>query len=149
MEENDLAYLLDEGYYSNRPTAIGYKDGRLLVGTAFFQKEQQVDSRFYSRANTVLIAEKGFGKEDHFEVVEKNMVSAPYYHTSVSIDQNLDWIYFDKDTVHSSVNFKDGCFDHGYMMYPNLFKKELYYAVVNNGYYEIRNFDNSIVRCKR
>jgi hypothetical protein len=33
------------------------------------------------------------------------------------------------------------------MMYPNLTEHGVYYAVVNNDYYEIRNFDNSIVRC--
>lgn len=146
-EAYDLSSLLDEGYCSNRPTAIGHKDGRLLVGTAFFQTEQQVDSRFYSRANTVLIVEKELGEKDRFEVVERNTVSAPYYHTSVSIDRNLDWIYFDRNKVHSSVKFNDGCFDHDSMMYPNLTEHGVYYAVVNNDYYEIRNFDNSIVRC--
>jgi hypothetical protein len=34
-------------------------------------------------------------------------------------------------------------------MYPNLFKDAVFYAVVNGQSYEIRNFDNSIVRCAR
>lgn len=149
IEEYDLSYLLDQGYYSNRPTDIGYKNGRLLVGTAFFQTEQKVDSRFYSRSNTVLIAEKDLGTKDRFGVVERNTAYAPYYHSSVSIDEDLNWIFFDKDKVRSSIKFKDGCFNHDNMMYPNLTEHGVYYAVVNNGYYEIRNFDNSVVRCNQ
>jgi hypothetical protein len=148
-EKRDLTDLLDKNYHSNRPTAIGYKDGQLLVGTAFFADKQNVSARFFSRKNMVLIAEKNLEKDRKFSVKERNIVKAPYYHTSISISEDLNWIYFDANKVYSSIDFKGGCFEHSYMMYPNLFKDAVFYAVVNGQSYEIRNFDNSIVRCAR
>ena len=148
-EKHDLTHLLDQNYHSNRPTAIGYKDGQLLVETAFFADKQNVSSRFFSRNNTILIAGKDIADDGRFSIKERNIVKAPYYNTSISIGENLNWIYFDADNVYSSKYFEDDCFDHRYMMYPNLYNDAVYYAVVNDKSYEIRNFDNSIVRCAR
>lgn len=147
IEKYNLAPLLDYNYFSNRPTAIAYKDGRLMVGTAFFADKQQVTSRFFSRQNTVMIVEKNIRELSDFVVRDANIVTAPYYHTSVAFDADLNWLYFDKSKVYSNMPLSNYCFNYLYMMYPNFHKGDVYFAVVNDGYYEIRKFHNSIIRC--
>lgn len=145
----DLSYLLDKDSYSNRPTGIGYLNGKYLIGTAYYKFEDRINDSEkinYSAQNTVLIVEGRAENCSNFNVVEKNVVSMPYYETSISIDGESNWIYFNKNKAHSNLRNIEGCFNHDNMIYPNMLEGHVFYASMNDKY-EIRNFNNKVIHC--
>ena len=146
-KEIDLSSYLGEKYFYNRPTAIALSKERILVATSYFLKKKDFkQANLYIWDNHVIILEidrKDWSKK----VIHKNISKAPYYNTDVYIDNQLNWLYFDKNTTLSNNMINKKCFNHEYMMYPNIFEKSVYYAKVNNGYYSIRDQNNSIIVC--
>lgn len=135
-------------YFSNRPTGIGYNNGQLIVATAFFEKDQRIErlaDRFFSRVNRIKIVTLNT-KTMETSTIHDNVVTAPYYHTSIDVNNEGDWIYFDKNRVYSSKSINPQSLTRDYLMYPNLTEDAVYYCSVNADFYEIRNFYNSIIR---
>jgi hypothetical protein len=77
------------------------------------------------------------------EVLEKR-VKLPYYGTSVYIDENLNYVFFDEDKIVSNLNFNYIDFDR--KMYPYLYQNYLIYVVPKSEHsiYQIRNFHTDI-----
>jgi len=147
-----LDHLLSPGYASNRPTGINFSNGKVVLGTASFNRmEYSKSPGFFNRENEVLIA-----KIDEVDlcssakIIHKANAIAPYYHTAISVSNDLSWLYFDKYSyVTNKVRpfWLAQCFKGNIMMYPNFSEKSVYFASVNKGNYKIRDFDNSIREC--
>ncbi|WOD12603.1 hypothetical protein RPW65_07100 [Pseudomonas sp. NyZ704] len=142
----DLSYLISEDSHSNRPTGLGYDGKSIMVATAYSEKEQTYRSEEvgnFEGKNEVIVA-KGQNCLN-FKVVEKKLVSMPYYHTSIAVNDNLEYLYFDENKYHSNSEFS-GCFESEKMLYPNFTDKGVVYASMNRPY-SMLNFDNSIFYC--
>lgn len=144
----DLSGFLGAEYFTNRPTGIGYEDGRVLVASAYFNKEDsaRAERRVFSSKNRILIVKGRLADCGDFKVEHDGYARAPYYHTDVAVNQSLDWIYFDRERQVSN-RFYVGCFKRERMMYPSFHDSGVVYAVMNQESYAIRNFNNSIVNC--
>lgn len=144
----DLSYLIGEDSHSNRPTGLGYDGQSIMVATAYTEKQQtHRTEKFdnFQRKNEIIVA-KGENCRD-FEVVEKREVAMPYYHTSITVNDKLEYLYFDESEYYSNSGIS-GCFESEKMMYPNFTDEGIVYASMNHQY-SIRDFDNSIIYCAR
>jgi len=146
----DLSFLLGDNSYSNRPTGIGVGMGKIMAGSAYFDRISNESSRGspFSRKNTVAVAQGENGDCESFALVHKGQAAAPYYNTSIAISDHLQYLYFDKDRHVSNTVLPD-CFDHPRMMYPSLMEFGIVFAGMNRDAYSIRNFDNSLYFCAR
>ena len=149
LSKYDLSSFLEKDNYGNRPTSIAISNNKLLVGTAYFNKiEYFKKERFFNRKNKILILEIDL-ELNNIKVVHKNTMLSPYYTTDIYIDDKLNWIYFDKNKAISNKIVNNKCFNHEYMMYPNIFNESVLYAKVNDSNYSIRDFNNSIIECRK
>ena len=41
------------------------------------------------------------------------------------------------------------CFNHSYLMYPNIFNRSVFYVYINDNDYSIRPFNNTVVSCEK
>lgn len=146
----DLSDYIEPHYYSNRPTGIGYDGENIVVSTTYTNRENGERTGKYEnfeRRNTVVILYGQLGKCESFKIIEKREVGLPYYHTSVAVNDMLEWFYFDESQHHTNADFPE-CFTSDKMMYPNLTENGIVYAAMNRQY-SIRDFNNSILYCAR
>lgn len=146
----NLSEHVEPEAYSNRPTGIGFDGDTLLIATTYTEQEHAERRDKYDnfqRRNTVVILEGELGHCDSFETIEKNEVGLPYYHTSVAVNDALEWVYFDGSQHHTNAEMPR-CFASEKMMYPNFTDSGIVYAAMNQQY-SIRDFDNSVIYCAR
>ncbi len=147
----DLDLFVNKGYYSNRPTSIRYKNGTLVVATSIFMDDEanvHFKNKYYNRKNKILIVTINSNDGSFIKRNHDNTVVSPYYHTSIDINSDGDYIYFSKDLVYSSKKFSKTCFENNNLkMYPNFFDQNILYATINNNSYNITDFNNTIVLC--
>lgn len=151
----DLSRWIPDSCVSNRPTGIGVSDeGRVTLATACFKEGFRMPSnadRFFTRRNAVRILQMELDRlgSEAADILHDGDATAPYYHTSIAIDSNGAWFYFGADDPRSSETWPEGCFSGEIHMYPNLGEAALFYARPNIQAYEIRSFNNSVLRCAR
>lgn len=146
----DLSAHIEPEAYSNRPTGIGYNGNNLIVTTTYTNQENGERSEKYEnflRRNKVIILRGKLNDCESFSVIEKREVGLPYYHTSVAVNDSLEWLYFDGNQYHTNIKIPQ-CFTSEKMMYPNFTKNGVIYAAMNRRY-SIRDFSNSILFCSR
>lgn len=150
IEYCDLTNYLDDNYFSNRPTGIGINGSKLILATSFFDNSDISSPnkiKNYERKQTILILEGEISDCQSYRPIlkEEDMVM-PYYHTSVSINSNSKYIFFNQNKVIT--NWKhDNCFRKNAMMYPKFLGRDgVFYANMNSKY-SIRNFNNSLYFC--
>jgi hypothetical protein len=151
----DLSGWIPDGCVTNRPTGIGVSEaGLVTLATACFPDGFRMGSntdRFFARRNPVRILQLPMDRmktEDRpIRVLHDGEAAAPYYHTSVAIGPEGAWFYFDADQPRSSEDWPDACFTGDHHMYPNWGEDALFYARPNRPAYEIRSFNNSVLRC--
>ena len=148
----DLSSLLPAEYESNRPTGINVNLKNIIITTSFFDKKnhKKIADNF-NRNNVVYIVKMDTIDMENgkcgTDIIHKGTAKAPYYHTSVAVSDNLDWIYFNNNKYVSNNRYMN-CFNHEGMMYPNFYKDNIYFATQNLKY-SIRSFKNSIFGCKK
>jgi hypothetical protein len=147
----DLSQLLGQNAFSNRPTGIGFNGKGMIIGTTVTDEANVPETTVYDnflRTNTVMIiAGSGVDECDQFRVVESSRVAMPYYPTDVAVNDNLEYLYFGADKVHTNVK-ADGCFEAPRKLYPRFAPSGILYASMNMGY-AIRDFHNSLIWCQR
>lgn len=146
----ELSRMLDYNYESNRPTGLGVKDGNITFGTAFFNKPvtyREAESKNFSVKHTVKVIKGNMEDCGSFaEVVSADDVLMPYYDASVAIDDDGNYLFFNKNKVITSIAVND-CFEKDNMIYPQFLKGGgIVYAVMDQKY-SIRSFKNSINGC--
>ena len=97
----DLSDVLSSDYHSNRPTAIAVVDKHLTVGTAQ-TRGPKLEFRFAELENEVLISEFDLKSGALIKRTHSQKVTAPYYHTSIAMNEKGDFLYFDGKTAISS-----------------------------------------------
>lgn len=149
VKEIDLSSFLENNYFYNRPTSIALTKGKLLVATSYFNKKEKFSkAKLYTWENTVLILE--IDRNDlSKKTMHRSITNAPYYNTDVFIDDKLNWLYFDQNKTISNKKINKLCFNHEYMMYPNIFHDSVYYVKVNDEHYSLRDQNNSIIMCQK
>ena len=148
-QECDLGFLVEGAFY-NRPTAVAKRGPRVLLGTSWFDESSflKAEQAIYSQKNTVVIVEGVEGDCDSFHKIYERTILAPYYNTDVSINKNLDFVFFGQKTYFSNINL-GGCFLKGNNIYPRFVGPSmLLFARMNGDSYKIRNFDNSLYYCR-
>ena len=121
-----------QGFVGNRPTSIVKINNKLLIGTSMFKEDEYIKKeRFFNRKNNVKLLEIDLTTKSK-KIVHSNDVISPYYSTDIFIDKNGNWIYFDKSKAISNVKLNEQCFNHMYMMYPNIYQKNIFYITPNN-----------------
>lgn len=146
----DFSWLLDDGYISNRPTGLGIRNDIATFATSFFHYPvtySSAEQENFSERQTVKIIKGRLGDCDSFKVVfSKNDVAMPYYDVDVTVNDDGDWLFFDKNNVVTNSE-KKNCFAKSNMLYPKFVEGVgVLYAVMNDSY-AIRGFNNSLVGC--
>ncbi len=145
---NISSYTKD--FIENRPTGIAVKDKTIRVATSYLENSTKEDyikrHPSFELYNTVKILDLKYDNNLIMrvdEVLEKR-VKLPYYGTSVYIDENLNYVFFDEDKIVSNLNFNYIDFDR--KMYPYLYQNYLIYVVPKSEHsiYQIRNFHTDI-----
>lgn len=99
----DFSRLLDEGYISNRPTGLGVRQNIVTLGTSFFFSPvtySNAERENFSERQTVKIIKGQLGDCESFKVVfSKNNVAMPYYDVDVAVNDDGDWLFFDRNNV--------------------------------------------------
>lgn len=145
----DLGGLVAGAFY-NRPTGVAKKGDQILLGTSWFDQASFLDAEksIFSQKNKVLIVSGTAGDCESFRTAYERDVLAPYYNSDVSIDEDMNFLFFDKKQYHSNLNL-DGCFLDGNNIYPRLVANDaLVFMRINNGTYDIRDLDNSLYICR-
>lgn len=146
----NLSSHIEPESYSNRPTGIGYNGENLVISTTYTNQENSDPPKEYEnfqRENTVVILKGEIGDCESFEIIEKQEVGLPYYHTSIAVNDALEWLYFDGNQHHTNTEIPH-CFTSEKMIYPNFTEHGIVYAAMNRKY-SIRDFDNSLIYCAR
>ncbi|RRV17549.1 hypothetical protein EGJ00_04300 [Pseudomonas saudiphocaensis] len=146
----DFSWMLDKDYISNRPTGLGIKKDIATFATSFFSYPvtySSAEQENFSGEQAVKIIKGRLGECDSFKVVfSKNDVAMPYYDVDVAINDDGDWLFFDKDNVVTNSGIKN-CFMNSNMLYPKFVEGVgVLYAVMNQPY-AIRDFNNSLFGC--
>lgn len=146
----NLSKHIEPEGYSNRPTGIGFDGSALLVATTYTERghaERLDEYDNFQRRNTVTLLQGDLGQCDSFQIIEQREVFLPYYHTSVAVNDALEWLYFDGSQHYTNADIPL-CFTSDKMIYPNFSHSGVVYAAMNDQY-AIRDFDNSIIYCSR
>lgn len=154
----NISNLIGENI-GNTPTAIARKDNNIVVATSYFDKNEyyKQQSNNYTRSNTVKIIKlnlinNGGGEikladttKIQIETVLEQKLKCPYYVTDVYIDDNLNYVFFDKDKLIS--NAYSCKLDNINKKYPIIFNNLLFFVKTSEPY-SIRNFNTSLSFCK-
>ena len=101
----------------------------------------------FTRENSVMIAKGNLDDCNGFSSIQSDKTLAPYYHTSVSVRDDLEFAYFSNGSLISSVDLNRCASNFSNALYPTL-SKGIYYAKMNEENYQIRDFDNSLYYCE-
>ena len=152
--ENKTSKVLDissnvTGFIENRPSSIAVKDNTIRVATSYLDKNDKDDyvkrHPCFELYNTVKILDIKYNEQniETNKVIEKK-VKLPYYGTSVYIDKNLNYVFFDEHKVISNLNFRDFKYvNFEKKMYPYIYQEHLFY-VVPKSLYKMTNFNTDI-----
>lgn len=139
----NLSYLVNNSI-GNRPTAIAVKNEKIFLGTSYFESSEYFKEQLnFNKKNFVKII--SVDNEGNVSVEHQNTVLAPYYGVDVDIDNDLNYIYFDKDDTYYNGELIS-CDDSEVKMYPTLFDNKVIYSRVN-GKYRLRDFNTSLKYC--
>lgn len=150
----DLERLVDENYFSNRPTGLKGKGEHLFLATSFFSAPvtyEAAEQSNYKEKESVLVLQGDGSDCQSFKILfRKNNVKMPYYDVDVAFNDSGEFLFFDGDKVVSNGPFQaSDCFSHKYMLYPNFIGNDMVFYAVMNHDYSIRRFDNSIYLCSK
>ena len=148
IDDYDLKHLLDENYLGNRPTAINVVNDKITIGTTLRLEKYNDDDYYYTLLNKVLIVSINSNTKLEF-INHENFVLAPYYMTSITLDNNSNYLYFGVSKVYSNKSISNYCFnENDNYMYPTFYDNDLLYTSSNIDSYQMTWFDNSIYLCK-
>lgn len=105
IDKCDLGCFLDEAYFSNRPTGIGLYEGKVYLGTAWFNRpgtyiDAQRDN--FSLKNFLLVL-SGSMNSRKFRIEHLGSSLMPYYDTSISVFRNKFLYIQDGSRVISNI----------------------------------------------